>query len=153
MIAVSSGSAVCEIARLALETRRYGGWGLYDDTLDTIPAEFRKFSDNEIIPLAQDVHRLDVLIPMLVIVASRLLVDARVPSIFEGANEIQAHVIRAASSGRGGRRHSGGRRFGGGRHRARQGRRRGSAGSDGLFDLERQGAAVDLALFGRERSR
>jgi (2S)-methylsuccinyl-CoA dehydrogenase len=63
----ASGAALCEIARIARETGSFGAWGLDDETLDTIRTEFRKFTDNEVVPLAQDVHRRDVLIPMSLI--------------------------------------------------------------------------------------
>jgi (2S)-methylsuccinyl-CoA dehydrogenase len=65
--AAASGDAVCEIARLAHELGGYGEWGLDDEMLDTIRSEFRKFTDNEVVPIAQDVHRKDVLIPMSLI--------------------------------------------------------------------------------------
>jgi (2S)-methylsuccinyl-CoA dehydrogenase len=63
----ASSTVICEIARRAFEERTYGAWGLGDETLDTIRDEFRKFSDKEVLPIAQDVHRKDVLIPMSLI--------------------------------------------------------------------------------------
>ena len=42
----------------------FGNFGLDDSTLDDIRAQFAKFTDQEVIPIAQDVHRKDVLIPM-----------------------------------------------------------------------------------------
>jgi (2S)-methylsuccinyl-CoA dehydrogenase len=67
VLSAASGDAVCELARIARESGTYGDWGLEDDTLDTIRVEFRKFTDNEVVPIAQDVHRKDVLIPMSLI--------------------------------------------------------------------------------------
>ncbi|HVW28946.1 MAG TPA: acyl-CoA dehydrogenase family protein [Polyangiaceae bacterium] len=67
VVRAASSSVICEIARRCFEERTYGAWGLDDDTLDTIRAEFRKFADNEVLPIAQDVHRKDVLIPMALI--------------------------------------------------------------------------------------
>jgi len=51
------------LARLA---RSQGGGvlGLGDETLVAIQREFRKLSDREVRPIAQDVHRKDVLIPL-----------------------------------------------------------------------------------------
>jgi (2S)-methylsuccinyl-CoA dehydrogenase len=43
------------------------GRGLGDETLLAIQREFRKLSDKEVRPIAQDVHRRDVLIPMALI--------------------------------------------------------------------------------------
>ncbi|MBM4361444.1 MAG: acyl-CoA dehydrogenase family protein [Deltaproteobacteria bacterium] len=64
VIAGASGEAISELARIAHETRSYGDWALGDETLDTIRDEFRKFADNEVVPIAQDIHRKDVLIPL-----------------------------------------------------------------------------------------
>ncbi len=52
-----------EIARGAKE---HGGGvlGLCDETLAASQKEFRKFTDREVVPLAQDIHRRDVLIPI-----------------------------------------------------------------------------------------
>jgi (2S)-methylsuccinyl-CoA dehydrogenase len=52
-----------EITRIARE-RGGGALGLGDDTLVQTQREFRKFVDREVKPIAQDVHRRDVLIPM-----------------------------------------------------------------------------------------
>ena len=60
----SSGEAICALATEAHESGSYGDWQLGDETLDAIRAEFRKFTDREVEPIAQDVHRNDVLIPM-----------------------------------------------------------------------------------------
>ena len=67
VVRAASSTVICEIARRCFEERTYGAWGLEDETLDTIRAEFRKFADNEVLPIAQDVHRKDVLIPMSLI--------------------------------------------------------------------------------------
>lgn len=67
VLRAATGDAVCELARIARELRSYGEWGLEDETLDSIRVEFRKFADNEVVPIAQDVHRKDVLIPMSLI--------------------------------------------------------------------------------------
>jgi (2S)-methylsuccinyl-CoA dehydrogenase len=67
VVHAASSAAVCDIARRAFEERTYGAWGLEDETLDSIREEFRKFADKEVIPIAQDVHRKDVLIPMALI--------------------------------------------------------------------------------------
>ena len=67
VVLAASSTVVCDIARRCLEERTYGAWGLDDDTLDTIRDEFRKFADKEVVSIAQDVHRKDVLIPMSLI--------------------------------------------------------------------------------------
>ncbi|MBK8998311.1 MAG: acyl-CoA/acyl-ACP dehydrogenase [Myxococcales bacterium] len=59
-----SGDAVCELARLAHEQNSFGSFGLDDETLSAIQSEFRRFVEREVLPIAQDVHRRDVLIPM-----------------------------------------------------------------------------------------
>ncbi len=45
----------------------YGDPGLDDEMLDQMRAEFRKFADREVVPIAQQVHRKDELIPMSLI--------------------------------------------------------------------------------------
>jgi (2S)-methylsuccinyl-CoA dehydrogenase len=60
----ASGDSVCEIARLAQSQGSYGSFGLDDDTLSAVQAEFRRFVDHEVIPIAQGVHREDRLIPL-----------------------------------------------------------------------------------------
>jgi (2S)-methylsuccinyl-CoA dehydrogenase len=60
----ASGEAVCEIAVLAREQGHFGNFGLGDETLDAIRDEFRRFTEKEVDPIAQDVHRKDVLIPL-----------------------------------------------------------------------------------------
>ncbi|HEX7477519.1 MAG TPA: acyl-CoA dehydrogenase family protein [Polyangiales bacterium] len=42
----------------------YGALGLGDSTLEDIRLQFARFTDQEVIPRAQEVHRKDVLIPM-----------------------------------------------------------------------------------------
>ena len=51
---------------LAASAREKGGGalGLADDTLQASQREFRKFVDREVKPIAQEIHRKDVLIPM-----------------------------------------------------------------------------------------
>ncbi len=60
---VASGEAVTALG-LATNDKGYGdpGWG--DETLDQMRAEFRKFTDREVVPIAQKIHGNDVLIPM-----------------------------------------------------------------------------------------
>lgn len=60
----ASGDALCELAELAHERGSFGAWGLGDDTLEAIQVEFRRFAEQEVVPIAQDVHRKDVLIPL-----------------------------------------------------------------------------------------
>lgn len=45
----------------------YGALGLDDSTLEDIRSQFARFTDQEVIPRAQDVHRRDVLIPMEIV--------------------------------------------------------------------------------------
>jgi (2S)-methylsuccinyl-CoA dehydrogenase len=42
----------------------YGALGLDDATLEEVRSQFAKFTDQEVIPRAQDIHRKDILIPM-----------------------------------------------------------------------------------------
>lgn len=63
----ASGDAVCELAQIAHERGSWGDWGLEDDTLAAIQSEFRRFADHEVVPVAQEVHRKDVLIPLALI--------------------------------------------------------------------------------------
>ncbi|MFO0677397.1 MAG: acyl-CoA dehydrogenase family protein [Polyangiaceae bacterium] len=51
------------LTRLVRE-RGTGALGLDDEMLVTLQAEFRKFADREVKPIAQDVHRKDVLVPL-----------------------------------------------------------------------------------------
>ncbi len=52
-----------QIARFAKD-KGGGALGLTDETLVATQREFRKFTDREVKPIAQEVHRKDVLIPM-----------------------------------------------------------------------------------------
>lgn len=54
---------------LAAHAREHGGGdlGLGDATLNEVRAQFARFVDAEVIPIAQDVHRRDVLIPMSIV--------------------------------------------------------------------------------------
>ncbi len=45
----------------------YGAVGLDDSTLEDIRMQFARFSDQEVIPRAQEVHRKDLLIPMSIL--------------------------------------------------------------------------------------
>ncbi len=60
----ASADALVAIARVAQETGSFGKLGLDDETLEDVRGQFAKFVDVEVIPIAQDVHRKDVLIPM-----------------------------------------------------------------------------------------
>jgi len=60
---VASGDAIANLGR-GLRDSGFGNPGLDDETLDAMRAEFRKFCDKEVVALAQQVHRQDVLIPM-----------------------------------------------------------------------------------------
>lgn len=60
---VASGDAVCDFGR-GLRDSGFGNPGYDDETLDAMRSEFRKFCDKEVVALAQQVHRQDVLIPM-----------------------------------------------------------------------------------------
>ncbi len=59
----ASADKYIEIAKSA-EHKGLGNSGLDDETLEDIQKQFAKFSDQEVIPRAQDIHRKDVLIPM-----------------------------------------------------------------------------------------
>jgi len=52
-----------DIARKGAEGA-YGKLGLDDETLEDIRTEFARYTDQEVIPKAQDIHRKDVLIPL-----------------------------------------------------------------------------------------
>lgn len=58
----ASGEALTALAHDA-RTQGHGALGL-DETLEAVRDEFRKFVDREVLPIAQDIHRQDVLIPM-----------------------------------------------------------------------------------------
>src|SRR5690606_38003180 len=60
----AGADVLVEIARLAHDQGSFGKLGLEDDTLEDVRAQFAKFVDAEVIPIAQDIHRKDVLIPM-----------------------------------------------------------------------------------------
>jgi (2S)-methylsuccinyl-CoA dehydrogenase len=60
----ASGDALCALARAAEQRGTWGALGLGDDTLEAIQAEFRRFTKAEVDPIAQDIHRKDVLIPL-----------------------------------------------------------------------------------------
>jgi (2S)-methylsuccinyl-CoA dehydrogenase len=62
-----SGDGVCELARQAHERGSFGDPGLDDETLSAIQSEFRRFVESEVMPIAQDVHRRDQLIPISLI--------------------------------------------------------------------------------------
>ncbi len=59
----SGGEALTRLGR-GVPDRGYGDPGFGDETLDQMRTEFRKFSDREVIPIAQQIHRDDVLIPL-----------------------------------------------------------------------------------------
>jgi (2S)-methylsuccinyl-CoA dehydrogenase len=61
--AQTAGARYLQIARTAKD-KGGGALGLTDETLIATQREFRKFTDREVKPIAQDVHRKDVLIPM-----------------------------------------------------------------------------------------
>ena len=48
----------------AAEEGRYGALALGDETLEMMHDQFTRFADAEVAPLAQDIHRRDVLIPL-----------------------------------------------------------------------------------------
>ncbi len=60
----ASGAALCELAALAQAARSFGDPALGDETLAAISAEFRRFTQQEVEPIAQHIHRSDVLIPL-----------------------------------------------------------------------------------------
>jgi (2S)-methylsuccinyl-CoA dehydrogenase len=59
----STGAIYLEIAQHARD-KGFGNVGLDDEMLEEVRAQFAKFSDQKVIPIAQDVHRQDKLIPM-----------------------------------------------------------------------------------------
>jgi (2S)-methylsuccinyl-CoA dehydrogenase len=59
----TSAERYLEIANLARE-KGGGALGLDDDTLVQSQREFRKFVDREVKPIAQEIHRKDILIPL-----------------------------------------------------------------------------------------
>lgn len=48
----------------AAEDGRYGALALGDETLEMMHGQFTRFADAEVAPLAQDIHRRDMLIPL-----------------------------------------------------------------------------------------
>ena len=58
----ASGDALVALAHDA-RTKGLGSLGL-DETMEAVQGEFRKFVEREVVPIAQDVHRKDVLIPL-----------------------------------------------------------------------------------------
>ena len=60
---VASGEVLVRLGK-SVNDLGYGDPGLGDETLDQMRAEFRKFADREVVPIAQRVHREDVLIPI-----------------------------------------------------------------------------------------
>ena len=61
--AVAGSVALVELGRV-LHDRGLGEPGLGDEALEQTRAEFRKYADREVVPLAQKIHRDDVLIPL-----------------------------------------------------------------------------------------
>jgi (2S)-methylsuccinyl-CoA dehydrogenase len=59
----TSSEKYLELAAFARE-KGGGALGLADDTLQASQREFRKFVDREVKPIAQEIHRKDILIPM-----------------------------------------------------------------------------------------
>jgi (2S)-methylsuccinyl-CoA dehydrogenase len=59
----TAGASYLALARTA-RTEGGGDPGLGDETLVAIQREFKKLSDKEVRPLAQDIHRKDILIPL-----------------------------------------------------------------------------------------
>jgi (2S)-methylsuccinyl-CoA dehydrogenase len=67
---VASADEWCAIAKAAHELGSYGteDTGVEDDgTLAAIRDEFKKFVEREVVPIAQEIHRADVLIPLSLI--------------------------------------------------------------------------------------
>jgi (2S)-methylsuccinyl-CoA dehydrogenase len=69
--AIADGTTASLRARLAtlLEDGAFGDWGLEDDTLDLVREQFRRFSEEQIVPHAQRWHTEDALIPLEVVEA------------------------------------------------------------------------------------
>lgn len=57
------------IAALIAETQQFGAVGLNDETLELIQAQFRRFTEEQVVPFAHQWHLEDRLIPMPVIEA------------------------------------------------------------------------------------
>ncbi|MEZ4224019.1 MAG: acyl-CoA dehydrogenase family protein [Polyangiaceae bacterium] len=60
----ANGASVCALARAADQAHSYGDALLDDETLEAIRTEFRRFTDSEVVGIAQQVHQRDVLIPL-----------------------------------------------------------------------------------------
>jgi (2S)-methylsuccinyl-CoA dehydrogenase len=69
--AIADGTTASLRARLAalLEDGAFGDWGLADDTLDLVREQFRRFSEEQIVPHAHRWHTEDALIPLAVVEA------------------------------------------------------------------------------------
>ena len=52
---------------LRSEEEGFGEFGLNDEMLEDVRAQFARFVESEVIPRAQDIHRKDVLIPMSIV--------------------------------------------------------------------------------------
>jgi (2S)-methylsuccinyl-CoA dehydrogenase len=61
--AAANTEVYLQIAKRAADGN-YGALGLDDSTLEDVRAEFRRFADEQVIPVAQEIHRQDKLIPM-----------------------------------------------------------------------------------------
>ena len=59
----ASGASYLAIAEAA-RAEGAGALGLGDDTLEATQKEFRKFTDREVMPIAQEIHKKDILIPL-----------------------------------------------------------------------------------------
>jgi (2S)-methylsuccinyl-CoA dehydrogenase len=63
---MTSAAKYMQIARFAKD-KGGGALGLNDDTLVATQREFRKFVDREVKPIAQEIHRKDILIPIAIV--------------------------------------------------------------------------------------
>ncbi len=61
---LASSAALCDVAKTARAAGSFGNFAFGDEMLEAIRTEFRRFTDGEVVPIAQDVHRRDVLIPL-----------------------------------------------------------------------------------------
>ncbi|MFW5925283.1 MAG: acyl-CoA dehydrogenase family protein [Myxococcota bacterium] len=59
----ATGDVYVQLAQHARD-KGFGELGLDDEILEEVRTQFARFTDSEVIPIAQDVHRKDVLIPM-----------------------------------------------------------------------------------------
>ncbi|MCA9529203.1 MAG: acyl-CoA dehydrogenase family protein [Myxococcales bacterium] len=62
----ASGAVYLELAAVARDGG-YGDYGYHDETLAEIRQQFAKFVDAEVIPIAQEIHQKDILIPMAIV--------------------------------------------------------------------------------------